>query len=158
MLSIMSIRADINLVFFRCTMSSSRSSLHSADLICYICGSTLPKAGKTWNQIFTKFAQVSELYIGMKVGNQDKSWTPRVVCDAWWTNLEGWLRNDCYSVPFDISRIVTEPQHHVNGCYLCMVDIFKTKNQHDSTYPDILSSTGSVEQQNYLFWDHLLKS
>ena len=67
----------------------------------------------------------------MKIGDQDKSWAPYVICGTCQSNLDGWLRGDRHSMLFAIPRIWREPQNHIDDCYFCMVDISrfrKTKN------------------------------
>ena len=56
----------------------------------------------------TKFANVYDLYFGMKIGDPDKSWAPHVVCGTcriW----KGDVRGDRPSMHFAIPRIWKEP-------------------------------------------------
>ena len=100
-----------------------------------------------------KFVFAYESYFGMKIGDQDKSWLPHVICGTCRSNLDGWLRGDRHSMPFAIPRIWREPQNHINDCYFCMVDISrlrKTKNRHDIAYPSIPSSIAPVPHNSEL--------
>ena len=89
----------------------------------------------------------------MKIGDQDKSWAPHVICGTCRSNLDGWLRGDRHSMPFAIPKIWREPQNHIDDCYICMVDISrfrKTKNRHDIAYPSIPSSIAPVPHSSEL--------
>ena len=98
-----------------------------------------------------KFSYACEIYFGMKIGVQDKSWAPHVICGTRRSNLDGWLRRDRHSMPFSIPRIWREPQNHIDDFYFCMVDISrfrKTKNRHDIAYPSIPSSIAPKAPSN----------
>ena len=68
-------------------------------------------------------------YFGMPVGDQDKRWTPHVICDYCRCTLEGWLRGEKRAMRFAIPRIWREPLDHHTDCYFCMVDPTKRKRE-----------------------------
>ena len=39
--------------------------------------------------LYIKFAQAYQLYFGMKIGDEDKSWASHVICGTCRYNLEG---------------------------------------------------------------------
>ena len=135
-------------------MSSSRKCKLSADCFCYVCGLYISlKQVKYRIKVEAKFSYAYELYFGMKIGDQDKHWAPRVICGTCRSNLDGWLRGDRHSMPFAIPRIWREPQNHTDDCYFCMVDISRfrrTKNRRDIVYPSIPSSIAPVPHSSEL--------
>ena len=87
-------------------MSSSRYCLHYADLFCCFCGFYLgPRQVQHGIEVSTKFTQMYQFYFGMKNEDQDKSRAPHIVCGTYRSKVEGWVRCDCPSMPFAISRI-----------------------------------------------------
>ena len=67
----------------------------------------------------------------MKLGRQDKPWTPHFCCESCRSTLEGWMRGSRKSMPFAIPQIWREPTNRHDNCYFYMVDISKygTENQ-----------------------------
>ena len=135
-------------------MSLSRKCKLSADSFCYVCGLYISLNQVKYKiKLEAKFVFAYESYFGMKISDQDKSWSPHVICGTCRSNLDGWLRGDRHSMPFAIPRIWREPKNHINDCYFCMVDISrfrKTKNRHDIAYPSIPSSIAPVPHNSEL--------
>ena len=135
-------------------MSLSRKCKLSAYSFCYVCGVYISiNQVKYKIKLEAKFVFAYESYFGEKIGDQDKSWSPHVICGTCQLNLDGWLRGDRHSMPFAIPRIWREPQNRINDCYFCMVDISrfrKTKNRHDIAYPSIPSSIAPVPHNSDL--------
>ena len=75
----------------------------------------------------------------MKIGDQDKSWAPHVICGTYQSNLEECMRGDHYIIPFAIPRIWREQQNHVADYHFCI------------QYADILSSIVPVPLSEELF-------
>ena len=87
-------------------MSSSRKCKLSADCFCYVCGLYISlRQVKYKIKAEAKFSYAYEIYFGMKIGDQDKSWAPPVICETCRSNLDGWLRGDHHSMPLAIPRI-----------------------------------------------------
>lgn len=97
--------------------------------------------------MMAKYSFAYEKYFGMKIGDQDKSWAPRVICGTCRSNLEKWLSGRLKCMPFAVPRIWREPTNHVNDCFFCMTDLSafkKTKNRANIIYPNIPSSLAPV--------------
>ena len=100
----------------------------------------------------TKLVTAYSAYFGMPIGDQDKTWSPRVCCRSRRSTLEGWLQGEiCVleikCMPFAILRIWREPTNHLNDCYFCMVDVShyrKSKDERSIVYPSIPSSIAPV--------------
>lgn len=128
-------------------MASRGCKLHP-DNFCYVCGYYIGG-----NQIRaaiskgTKYCVAYEKYFKMKIGDQERSWAPHVICGTCRSALEGWLRDGKRQMPFAIPRVWREPTNHHDDCYFCMVDIAKYKKPSDRfklIYPDIPSSRAPV--------------
>ena len=62
-------------------MSLSRKCKLSADSFCYVCSVSISlKQMKYKIKLEAKFAFAYESYFGMKIDDQDKSWSPHVIC------------------------------------------------------------------------------
>ena len=104
-------------------------------------------AKETQSYTETRFLIAYETYLGMKMGDQDKSWAPRFCCGSCRSTLEGWMRGSRNCMPFAISRIWREPTNHHDNCYICVVDISKYKKTKDRikiVYSSIPSSIAPV--------------
>ena len=135
-------------------MSPSLKCKLSADCFCYVCGLYISLRQVEYKiKAEAKFSYAYEMYFGMEIGDQDKSWAPHVICETCRSNLDGWLRGDRHSMPFAIPRIWRESQNHIDDCYFCMIDISrfrKTKNRHNIAYPSIPSSIALVPHSSEL--------
>lgn len=118
------------------------------DNFCYVCGHYVSSKQLKYNIARdTKYYDAYNVYFGMPIGDQDKSWAPHIICKSCRSTLEGWIRGSKRCMPFAIPRIWREPSDHLNDCYFCMVDISKYKkpaDRHILLYPDIPSSIAPV--------------
>ena len=132
-------------------MTSSRHCKLSADVFCYICGYYIaPKQLKHPLNRGTELWIPYAAYFGMKIRDQDKSWSPIVSCGT----MEKWLRGARQSMRVaKFHELWREPSNHVNVCYFCMVDITTYKKPADRSklvYPDIPSSIAPVPHSDQL--------
>ncbi|GFT83280.1 uncharacterized protein TNCV_3003641 [Trichonephila clavipes] len=88
----------------------TRGCVNSPNCFCYICGSYTVK--KQQRNISNFVQQVYFAYFGIKLGDQDKSWAPHVVCSVCVEELRQWFQ--------------------VQG--------FNLKNRKDISYPTIIRS------------------
>ena len=82
----------------------------------------------------------------MQLGDQDKEWSPHIVCQKCFMNLHNWSRNKLKSLPFGIPMIWREPTNHIDDCYFCIVKTvgFNQKNKSRIQYPSIPSAIRRV--------------
>lgn len=123
---------------------SRRRCVNSPDSFCYICGSyTLRKQ----RQNITGFVQKAyRAYFGIKLGDQDKSWAPHVVCKTCVEGLRNWCKGVKKSLSFGIPMVWREPRNHVDDCYFCMVNTkgYNNKNKKEISYPNLPSALRPV--------------
>ena len=86
----------------------------------------------------------------MQLGDQDKEWSPHIVCQKCFMNLNNWSRNKLESLPFGIPMIWREPTNHIDDCYFCMVKTlgFNQKNKSRIQYPSIPSAIRPVQHSD----------
>lgn len=109
-------------------------------------------------QVLHKIVKGAKLWIaysifGMPMGDQDKPWTPHVICGSCRSTLEGWLRGTGRTMPFTVPRVWREPENHHDDCYFCMTDVTKyrkVKGRRALQYPDIPSSRAPVPHDGTL--------
>jgi len=120
--------------------SSRRSCVHHPDIFCYICGEyTLLENRKTISD-FVKRAY--HAYFGVKLGDQDKTWAPHIVCKTCTEHLRQWTTGKRKSLKFGVPMVWREPKNHFDDCYFCLVNItgINRKNRNKWTYPDLVSA------------------
>ena len=85
------------------------------------------------------------ILVGIKLGDQDKSWAPHMVCKACTETLRGWT-NGKRSLKFGISMVWREPTNHVTDCYFDAIDVTGINRQNRSSpkYPDLQSARRPV--------------
>ena len=125
-------------------MATSRKCKISADIFCYICGQFTVKSQK--RGITPLVRKAYELYFGCKVGDQDKSFAPHIICATCAVTLRGWLKGSHASMPFAVPMIWREQKDHISDCYFCLTDVsgFSSKNRDMIKYPNLVSAIGPV--------------
>ena len=106
---------------FNLTNMSLRTCVNKTDNFCYICGEVTVKAHQKPLSSLVKKAY--ELCFACKVGDQDKSWAPKICCSSCSRISTGWLKGTHKSMPFAVPMVWREPRNHVNDCYFCMTNI-----------------------------------
>ena len=124
--------------------NARRSCVNSPNSCCYICGRyTLHKQ----RQQITAFVQKAyREYFDMKLGDQDKSWAPHVVCKTCLEGMRSWSKGVKKSIGFGIPMIWRKPKNHVDDCYFCAVNIggYNSKNKKEIFYPNLPSALRPV--------------
>ncbi|KAI6652496.1 hypothetical protein LOD99_7510 [Oopsacas minuta] len=64
-----------------------------------------------------------EAYFGIKLGDQDKSWSPHKVCKYCTETLHLWSQGKAKSMKFGVPMLWREFKNHHDYCYFCMVKI-----------------------------------
>lgn len=124
--------------------SSRRKCLNDPDCFCYICGEYIFSDQKKSISDFVKRAYNS--YFKIKLGDQDKTWAPHIVCKVCVEHLRQWTNGTRKSLKFGIPMIWREQRNHINDCYFCMVSIkgINGRNKSKWRYPDLDSAKRPV--------------
>lgn len=124
-------------------MASRRSCVTRADSFCYVCGSYIMKHKVKTISSLVKLAY--HQYFGMKVGDQDKTWAPHVICISCNCNLTQWLKGKG-KISFAIPMVWREPKDHTTDCYFCLTNVIgiSTKNRNAIQYPNLPSAIRPV--------------
>ena len=85
-------------------------------------------------------------YFSCKLGDQDKSWAPHVVCKHCTENLRQWRKGQKKSMPFGVPMIWREQSNHLTECYFCITKVkgFSKKNKTNIQYPNLASAIRPV--------------
>ena len=121
-----------------------RQCWNHPDMFCYICGKyTLAKYSFNVRD-FTKRSY--KAYLGIKLGDQDKSQAPHKVCKQCSETLRRWTQSKATSMQFGFPMVWREPKNHHEDCYFCVVDMpeWKQRKKKNWYYPDIESARQPV--------------
>nr|CAI5820804.1 unnamed protein product [Callosobruchus analis] len=91
----------------------------------------------------TEFVKQAYLaYVGVKLGDQDKTWAPRLVCKTCTEQLRQWTTSKRKCLKFGVPMVWREPKNHVDDCYFCLANIngINRNNRHQWTYPNLDSA------------------
>ena len=100
---------------------TSRSCKNHPDCFCYICGEWKTVDNRKSITNFVRKAYCA--YFGIKLGDQDKSWAPLVVCKTCVEYLRQWTSGTRQSMGFEIPMVWREPTNHVDDCYFCSINV-----------------------------------
>lgn len=125
-----------------------RKCVNNANNFCYVCGEITFKSQK---RTFTQLVRRAyELYFGVKVGDQEKSWAPHICCKTCLTLLTGWLKGTKRHMRFAVPMVWREPKDHATDCYFCITNIqgIGPKSKHTVQYPNLPSALRPVEHSD----------
>ena len=82
----------------------------------------------------------------MKLGDQDKSWAPHIVCKTCLEHLRQWTLGTRKSMRFGIPMIWREPRNHVDDCYFCAINVagVNRKKRKSLNYPNLQTAIRPV--------------
>ena len=108
--------------------SKRRCCVYDPDIFCYKCGSFVPSVQLQNIASFVK--NVYYTYSDIKLGNQDKAWTPHRVCRNCVSSLRQWSTGK--SLAFGIPMVCREQKGHGKEYYFCLCDVdgYNAKNKH----------------------------
>ncbi|GBL87024.1 hypothetical protein AVEN_218731-1 [Araneus ventricosus] len=123
---------------------ATRGCSNDPNKFCYICGELTIK--KQQRNITDFVKKLFFAYFGVRLGDQDKSWAPNIVCCICVEELKQWLSGKQKSLRFGIPMIWREPRNHSNDCYLCSLNVydFNAKNRKGIVYSNIPSAMRPV--------------
>lgn len=121
-------------------MATRRMCVNKPDVFCYVCGEYTLAPNR--NNVTTFIKSVYYAYFGIKLGDQDKSWAPHMVCKRCTEHLRQWSKGTRKSMNFGIPMIWREPSNHVTDCYFCAINIMgiNRKNRTTLEYPNLPSA------------------
>ena len=118
-------------------MSSKRRQCRNhPDVFCYICGEHVLEKYRFYVRDFTKKAY--KAYLGIKLGDQEKSWAPHKVCKQCTETLRLWTKSKVSCMWFGIPMVWREPKNHHDDCFFCVVDMtgWNQRKKKEWCYPD----------------------
>ena len=124
-------------------MSMRRSCLNSPGVFCCICGSYTVTTARLKISDFVKKAY--HTYFEVELGDQDKSWAPRIVCTTCESILRKWTKGQ-RNFEFGDPMIWRDPKDHIMDCYFCVVNAsgYNAKNKLSILYPNLESAIRPV--------------
>ena len=134
------------------TISSRRRCLNDPQRFCYVCGEY--NMASNLRSISSDIATIYHAYFTIKLGDQDKSWAPHVICCKCTSILRRWYNGEKSASLFAVPMVWREPINHTDDCYFCLTKTsgFNNRNRHLIQYPTVLSAirpVGHCEQLPY---------
>ena len=126
------------------TSSSRRSCVNDPNVFYYICGEYTLEHNQKLITNFVKQAYLT--YFKVKLGDQDKSWAPHIVCKTCFEHLRQWTKKQRKCLRFAIPMVWREPKDHYSDCYFCGIKTkgSNRKNATSLTYPSLDSAIRPV--------------
>ena len=121
-----------------------RTCKNHPNRFCYICGHVvLPNRQAKITDFVKKPYQAN---FGVKLGDQDKSFTPHICCKICVEILRDWRNKKRKSMPFGVPMVWRVGKDHVTDCYFCMTNLkgINRKNKHHVQCPDVSSAIKPV--------------
>ena len=91
-------------------------------------------------------------YFKVKLGDQNKSWAPHIVCKTCIKHLRQWTKKQRKGLRFAIPMVWREPKDHYSDCYFCEIKTkcINRKNRTSLTYPSLDSAIRPVPHSEEL--------
>ena len=85
-------------------------------------------------------------YFKIKLGNQDKTWAPHIICKSCKESLRLSTTGNRTALKFGIPMIWREPANHFDDYYFCITNLVGSnkRNQKNILYPSIPSATRPI--------------
>ena len=119
----------------------SRRCINDKDSFCCTYGEFVFKENrKTIDEFYMKAYYT---YFKIKLGDQDKTWAPHIICKSCKESLRHWTIGNRTALKFGIPMIWREPANHFYDCYFCMTNLvgYNKKSRKNILYPSIPSAT-----------------
>ena len=122
----------------------SRRCITGKDSFCYTCAEFVFKENRRTIDKF--YMKAYYTYFKIKLGNQDKTWAPHIICKSCKESLRLWTTGNRTALKFGIPMIWHEPASHFDDCYFCMTNLvgYNKKNRKNILYPSIPSATRPI--------------
>ena len=117
-----------------------RRCINNKHSFCYTCGEFVFK--KNRKAIDEFYIKVYYTYFKIKLGGQDKTSAPHIICKSCKESLRLWTTENRTALKFGIPMIWREPANHFDDCYFCMTNIvgYNKKNRKNILYSSIPSA------------------
>ena len=91
-------------------------------------------------------------YFKLKLGDQDKSWAPHIVCKTCIEHLRQWTKKQRKGLRFAIPMVWREPKDHYSDCYFSGIKTkgINRKSRTSLTYPSLDSAIRPVPHSEEL--------
>ena len=109
-----------------------RCCLIDPDVFCYICGEYKAKEHRFNVRDVTKKSY--QAHFDMKLGDQDKSWSPHKVSKYCTETLRLWTQGKAKFMEFGVPMVWREPKNHHDDCYFCMVNMSGWNRQKNNSW------------------------
>ena len=119
-------------------MPSTRGCKNNPNIFSYTCEEFTTK--KNRKPIDDFYRKAYHGYFQVKLGDQDRSRAPYVVCKTCKDHIRQWTNGTRKSLRFGIPMVWREPQNHSDGCYFCSIDTTGL----NKNYPCLNSAIRSV--------------
>ena len=100
---------------------------NNPDRFCYIGSNVVPPNRQAKITDFVKKAHHD--YFGVKLGNRDKPFTPRVCRKTCVENLRDWRNGKRKNMQFAIPIVWKEGKDHITDYYFCMINLKKINSK-----------------------------
>ena len=116
-----------------------RKCMNNPNRFCYIYGNVVLHNRQAKITDFVKKAYCD--HFGVKLGDQDKSFTPTVAVTRE-ENLRDWRNGERKNIPYAISKVWWIGKDPITDCYSCKINIkeINRKNKHHVQYHDVPSA------------------
>ena len=117
-----------------------RHYINCPDVFCYICVLFITKTQRMKISEFVKKTYL--VYFGCKLGDQDKTWVPHMVCKHCTENLRQWSKGQKKSTPFGVPMMWREQTDYFNDCYFCVTKVqgFSKRTKGNIQYSNLPSA------------------
>ena len=91
-------------------------------------------------------------YFDCKIGDQDKSWAPRICCKLCYNGLTAWFNGKKAAFNFAVPMVWRELRNHADDCYFCLTKItgFYASSRKKIKYPNLRSAMRPVPHSDDL--------
>ena len=123
-----------------------------ASVLCEQCG---PMLLCVWGEVTSASQRRSmtplikkayHLYFGCKLGDQEKKWTPHIVCKSCAIRFGGWINHNGMSMKFAVPVVWWEISKQSSSCWFCLTrpvaSSMSRKKKQRIDYPNIPSASG----------------
>ena len=119
-------------------MASTRGCKNNPNIFYYTCEEFLTMENR--KPIDKFYGKAYHVCFQVKLGDQEKSCAPHIVCKTCKEHLPQWANGTRKSLKYGIAMVWREPQNHDNDCYFCSMDTTGLSNKRKSKNYPVLKS------------------
>ena len=127
-----------------------RRCVNDPDVFCYMYGEYTLEHNRKAISDFVKQAYLA--YFKVKLGDQNKSLAPHIVCKTCIEHLQQWTNHKRKGLKFVFPMVWREPKDHHSDCYFCGIKTkgINRKNRNSVSYPSLDSAIRPVSHSEEL--------